>query len=258
MASSVNATLPAIPDGYRACGWCGAGNRLDEHGQLPAACFNCRLDPRSALAPAANKQSGSTSGKGAGKPRTGKSRGAVPRHRTFDPVAPGRPIVGIDPGARYTGVVVRDGDVVLHSSTLVRPKELSSGTDWALAVVGQLQQILAAFPTAIPIAVEGISDPKGFHKGEKAAINPRDIIRAGIVLGAVIASWPRAIIVEPGGNGSQHASHYPPELVGRRPASLPGSSQGAGTRGHEQSAFDVAGKGAKVAYPRGGEPVNFS
>lgn len=256
MTPAMTATLPALPDGYRACGWCGAGNRLDENGQLPTVCFACGLDPRSALAPAPT--AGAKSSGKAAPARTGKSRGAVPRARAHDPVAPGQPIVGIDPGARYTGVVVRDGDVVLHSSTLVRPKDLPSGTEWAKSVVAQIAAILAAFPAGMPVAVEGISDPKGFHKGQKAAINPRDIIRAGIVLGAVVATWPDAIVVDPGGNGSQHASHYPPELAGRRPAALPGSSQGAGTRGHEQSAYDVAGKGAKVAYPKQHGALDFS
>jgi hypothetical protein len=164
--------------------------------------------------------------------------------------------VGVDPGARYTGVVVRDGDVVLHSSTLVRPEEMKSGTEWALSVVEQLKEILLAFPN-IPMGVEGISDPKGFQHGKKAAINPKDIIRAGIVLGAVVATWPKAVIIDPGNNGSQHYSHYPAELIGRRPADLPGAANGAGTRNHEQSAYDVAGKAAVVHFPKSVDPLNF-
>lgn len=170
----------------------------------------------------------------------------------------GQPIIGVDPGARYTGVVVRDGDAVLHSSTLVRPDSVESGTEWALLVVEQLRAIVKDFPATMPFAVEGISDPKGFQGGKRAAINPKDIIRAGIVLGAVVAVWPQAIVVPPGNNGSQHYSHYPASLIGRRPADLPGDSQGAGTRGHEQSAFDVAGKGASVAYPRKVDKLDFS
>lgn len=167
----------------------------------------------------------------------------------------GRPIIGIDPGARYTGVVVRDGDAVLHASTLVRPDSVESGTDWALLVVAQIQKILKDFPVTIDVGVEGISDPKGFQGGKKAAINPKDIIRAGIVLGAVVATWPHAVIVKPGNNGSKHYSHYPASLIGRRPAGLEGDSQGAGTRGHEQSAYDVAGKASDLLYPP--PPVDF-
>jgi hypothetical protein len=123
-----------------------------------------------------------------------------------------------------------------------------SSTDWALAVVKEVKSILGKFPKTIPVAIEGISDPKGFHRGQKAAINPKDIIRAGVVLGALVATWPQAIIIPPGNNGSQHYSHYPADLIGRRPAELPGSTNGAGTRDHEQSAYDVAGKGARVHY----------
>lgn len=51
-----------------------------------------------------------------------------------------------------------------------------------------------------------------------------------------------AVIIPPGGNGSR--ATYPHVIVGRRPKDLPGDSTGAGTRAHEQSAFDVAGKAA--------------
>lgn len=179
--------------------------------------------------------------------KAARNRTQAPKRGRLGARPVGQPIIGIDPGARYTGVVVRDGDAVLHSSTLVRPEKMD-GPDWALQVVRDIKTILAAFPPGMPVAVEGISDPKGFHRGQKAAINPKDIIRAGIVLGAVVATWPQAAVVPPGNNGSQHYSHYPAELIGRRPADLPGASNGAGTRDHEQSAYDVAGKGARMHY----------
>lgn len=180
--------------------------------------------------------------------RTARSRRSAARSTRLDERPVGRPVVGIDPGARYTGVVVRDGDAVLHASTLVRP-DAASATDWAVAVTVEAERILRGFPAGTPVGVEGVSDPKGFNRGQRAAINPRDIIRAAVVLGAVVATWPSAIVVPPGGNGSQHYTHYPASLIGRRPAALPGSTNNAGTRDHEQSAYDVAGKAARVAYP---------
>lgn len=181
--------------------------------------------------------------------KSARNRRSSPQVGRLQAVPAGRPILGIDPGARYTGVVVRDGDAVLHASTLVRPRDLASGTAWALRVVEDIEAILRDFPAGMPTSVEGISDPKGFHRGSQAPINPKDIIRAAIVLGAVVARWPSSIIVPPGGNGSQHYTRYPDALIGRRDAGLPGSSNGAGTRGHEQSAYDVAGKAAR-ALPR--------
>lgn len=188
--------------------------------------------------------------------KSSRNRLSAPRKDRLNPNPVGEPVVGIDPGARYTGVVVRDGDAVLHASTLVRPKDMS-GTDWAVMVVAEVQQILKEFPRTIPVAIEGISDPKGFHHGKRAAINPKDIIRAGIVLGALVATWPKAEIVPAGGNGSQHYTHYPASLIGRRPADLPGSTNGAGTRDHEQSAFDVAGKAARTRSRRTAAPTKF-
>jgi hypothetical protein len=251
--------MPAVPEtlpaGYGACTWCGAANRLDTSGKFPGQCFHCGLTPNATTVQPRKRATP------AGRTTTGtrtpaKPKAAATRALALEPV--GRPLAGVDPGSRYTGVVVRDGDAVLHSSTLVRPKEITSGTEWALTVVAQVQQILKDFPARIPVAIEGISDPKGFQHGKQAAINPKDIIRAGIVLGALVQAYPTAIIVPPGNNGSRHASHYPPQLVGRRPADLPGAANGAGTRNHEQSAYDVAGKAAREAYPNFRKPVNFS
>lgn len=235
--------MDRLPDGYIACVWCGGGYRLDKNNLAPTSCSFCGLNPKLG-------EDNEIKIKGKSTPRkASKSRKGSPKIGKLSTVGVGQPVIGIDPGSRYTGVVVRDGDVVLHASTLVRPKDLQSGTDWALVVVAQIQSILKDFPVLIPIGIEGISDPKGFQHGKKAAINPKDIIRAAIVLGAVVATWPNSMIVPPGGNGSQHVSHYPASLVGRRSAELPGSSSGAGTRNHEQSAYDVAGKTAKGAYP---------
>lgn len=180
--------------------------------------------------------------------KSSRNKTQAPRLTRLGVERQNKPIIGIDPGARYTGVVVRDGDVVLHATTLVRPEGVTA-TDWAIMCVAEIREIMKDFPITMPVGVEGVSDPKGFQGGKRAAINPKDIIRAGIVLGAVVATWPKAIVIKPGGNGSQHYTHYPSVLIGRRDPELPGSSNHAGTRNHEQSAYDVAGKAAQVAYP---------
>ena len=238
------AKIDKMPEGYFACVWCGGGCRKNEDNTTPITCPFCKLNPMPG-------EDATKDGKV--DPRVAKkssrNRKSAPKIGKLSVVGVGRPVVGVDPGARYTGVVIRDGDLVLHASTLVRPKELTSGTEWALVVVAEIQGILKEYPILMPMGIEGISDPKGFQNGKKAAINPKDIIRAGIVLGAVVATWPNSVIVPPGGNGSQHYSHYPSVLIGRRPVTLEGSSQGAGTRNHEQSAYDVAGKTARERYP---------
>lgn len=150
-------------------------------------------------------------------------------------------VIGIDPGARYTGVVVRDlsENTILLSSTYVKPQETYIVT-WAIEVSETIKrEVVDAYPDAL-IGIEGISDPKGYSNGKKSPINPKHIIRAGIVLGALAMKFSDAVIVPPGKNGSSRTG-YPDVLNGRRPKDLPGVSKGAGTRNHEKSAYDVAG-----------------
>ena len=147
--------------------------------------------------------------------------------------------IGIDPGAKYTGVSVRQNNTVLVSSTYVKPEEKPQ-VAWAVELGDKIEQdITSKFPNA-PIGIEGISDPKGFQGGKRAPINPKHIIKAAIVLGALAKKFPNAVIVKSGKNGNQ--DWYPEELIGRRPKDLQGSAEGAGTRNHERSAFDVAGE----------------
>lgn len=147
--------------------------------------------------------------------------------------------VGIDPGAKYTGVCVRDGAKVLMSSTFVKPDETPT-VFWAVQLVDIIKKEVIAEHPETHVGIEGISAPKGFAGGKKAPINPKYIINAGIVLGALAYGFPDAVIIKSGRNGSQ--DWYPEELEGRRPKTLPGTGVGAGTRNHERSAYDVAGE----------------
>ena len=150
-------------------------------------------------------------------------------------------VIGIDPGAKYTGVSVRDlaNNTILLSSTYVRPEETNIVT-WAVQVAETIRrEVVEAFPDA-KIGIEGLSDPKGYNNGKKSPLNPKHVIRAGVVLGAIAMMFKDAVIVPPGHNGTSRTG-YPDELNGRRPKTLPGVSKGAGTRNHEKSAYDVAG-----------------
>lgn len=149
-------------------------------------------------------------------------------------------VVGIDPGAKYLGIVARsnDGNVAwaetFHGT-------MNDTTDWIHACLARIEQILDAVP-AIAIGVETITSPKGFQDGSRAPINPGHVARAAAVYGAVIGRWPDSIPVTPAGNGSKPADYYPSVLVGRRPKDLPGAVYpGVRTRNHEKSAYDVAG-----------------
>lgn len=148
--------------------------------------------------------------------------------------------MGIDPGAKYTGVSVQDlsTDELLLSSTYVKPDDMPMFA-WAHAL-GQLidDDVLAFFPNR-QIGIEGISAPRGFSNGKKSPINPKYVIFAAIVAGSLSQRYPDCVIVPPGHNGTSR-SGYPDSLMGRRPKDLPGTALGAGTRNHERSAYDIA------------------
>jgi len=146
--------------------------------------------------------------------------------------------IGIDPGPKYTGVVVRQGEEVLHASTYVRPKDMLPIT-WAVTVTNLvLTDVIAKYPEA-KVGIEGVTVPNAYNGGKLAMINPKSTIHLGIVVGAFAFALPDAVIVRPGKNGSQPV--YPACLSGRRPSELAGTNAGAGTRNHEKSAYDVAG-----------------
>lgn len=178
------------------------------------------------------------------KTKTNKKQSSSASSVKVEPavIAPGTIVAtGVDPGARYTGISVIDNNLkVLLSTTLVRPLDVDINT-WARFVVDEVDRIISPFPYVV-LGVEGTSDPKGFKGGRRAAINPKDIIKTGIIVGGLILTYRDAVIIKPGGNGSAPIEFYPDVLVSRRPAELPGSNNGAGTRNHERSAYDVARK----------------
>ncbi len=175
------------------------------------------------------------------------ARKKVERITPWDETPYGKPTVGIDPGSRNTGFIVIQGEAVLYSATLKRD-DVMTAVEYGYYVVDEVKAVIntldALKENKLRIGIEGISDPKGFQNGKRSPINPKDIIRAGIVVGAISVALREysPIIIPPGGNGSNHASQYPPSLQGRRPSDLPGSGGGSGTRNHEQSAYDVAVK----------------
>ena len=149
--------------------------------------------------------------------------------------------IGIDPGAKYTGVSVRDRNVVLLSSTYVRPDDTNIVT-WAVEVVKRVhEEVRSLYPDA-KVGIEGVTVPNAYNQGKLTMLSPKYIIFTGILVGAFSNQYPDAVIVRPGKNGSQSIGTYPPELSGRRPKTLPGMSLGAGTRNHEKSAWDIAGE----------------
>lgn len=247
-------SLPALPEGYFNCTWCKGGVRYIPGPQgtrlWPDKCPHCGMHPHPS--PVDETVGGKVDPDKAPKKAGGRNRRSAQRVSALSTTPLGQPVLGIDPGYRYVGIVARDGDVPLSATTLVRPDEIDDPFEWAAMVCEEARTILFRdCPATTRVAVEGVSAPKGFKGGERASINPKFILFTGVVAGAVFREFKPegVIVVAPGGNGSQHVTNYPPALVGRRSPDLPGSNNGAGTRNHEQSAYDVAGKAAKTFYP---------
>lgn len=146
--------------------------------------------------------------------------------------------IGIDPGARYTGVSVLDEDgIPLYSSTFKRPDDMPPIT-WAVLVTKLVkEEVISQWPDAF-IGIEGVATPQAYNNGKLNLMNPKHLIHLGFVVGSFANEFPQAVIVRPGKNGS--GSSYPEALTGRRPKDLPGRA--VGTRNHERSAYDVASK----------------
>lgn len=149
--------------------------------------------------------------------------------------------IGIDPGARYVGVVVRDGDSLLLASTYVRPIDMTP-IEWARTVPFRVKaEVTDLYPDAL-IGIENVTEPQSHFNGKKSFLNPKNLISLGLAVGAFALMYPDATIIRPGKNGSQPVESYPVGLVGRRPKDLAGINEKAGTRNHEKSAWDVAGE----------------
>lgn len=148
--------------------------------------------------------------------------------------------LGIDPGYRYTGVSLlsREG-TILYSATYTRPTEMLV-PEWCRILEKRLKDFVSKLPEDIVLGIENVSAPKGFKRGSQAPLNPRDIMFTAMIVGFLMAIFPEAHLIKPGGNGSHPKEEYPPELIGRRPLDLPGENEEVSTRNHERSAYDVA------------------
>lgn len=211
-----------------ACPWCNGGVSIND-----VVCPSCSM-------PISQRSNPIPSKKAIKKIESTEKRDI--HQEIKDAKARGRIVaVGIDPGARYVGFSIRDDeDTVFMSSTFYRPDEVSDSVEWAKKTVIIIQEELVGIDYDI-MGIEGVTDPKGFKKGKKDALNPKDIIRTGIVVGALAISYPQAYIIRPRGNGDRPLEEYPSDIQGQRPKNLPGRRDaGVTVRKHERSAYDVA------------------
>ncbi len=166
--------------------------------------------------------------------------------------------LGVDPGGEATGIVLMrpaappvllDHKVVLNTTGEVGHVYLA-GVLAAIARIIQVQRNATSHQDTVRVAVERVNSPSGFASGRRHPIDPQWLLGCAIVQGAVMAAYPDAVLVAPGGNGHGAYAAYPIDLV------TPGERRRCGwqTRPagqetdmrHLRSAWDVARRASQV------------
>jgi hypothetical protein len=158
--------------------------------------------------------------------------------------------VGVDPGARWTGIVTRGpADALVHQAVVDR-LEVDPGSTrvtftYLEAVARAVLDARSAGGEGTPVAVEDVVSPIGYE-----FVRPSDLVGLGVVVGCLIGYFPDAVLVRPGKHGARPLSTYPVELTTpgerahatrRRTWSRP-APRNSEIR-HARSAWDVAGAG---------------
>lgn len=135
-------------------------------------------------------------------------------------------IIGVDPGARETGIIVRDDTTLLGACVVTRSKEQP--------LAGYLRDVLDAITdyTGELIVVEDVNTPT-FHATDRV-IHLYGLLHTAMVIGAILAQFPTAQVVSPDGYGSHPLAYYPTELIGNR------ELRGTGMLRHTRSAWDIS------------------
>jgi len=176
------------------------------------------------------------------------------------------PVIGIDPGARWTAAVLRIGDHPVYGWTYgpvnrlgeLDPAALSNPDDWAafgryagrvLDALGQLVTDAERRHGGVRIAVEALNVPVGWRSvghGRYNRLPLADWLTPCRMVAAVLGAYPDARLVLPDQLGRRPAEDYPRELRGPRPADWGPGEARRGERDHERAAYDVAGLAAAM------------
>ena len=152
-------------------------------------------------------------------------------------------VLGVDPGAQATGIVVRTGVELAYGTTAVRDKGETVEL-YALGVVHLVAGIKERFAEVLDgrplVAIEAVVAPSVWNNGERVVLHPQFVMDTCTVAGH-IAGWATAQRLEvewvrPGHNGQGFIGAYPAALRPTR-----GKGAGKDRLRHLRSAWDVAG-----------------
>jgi hypothetical protein len=167
--------------------------------------------------------------------------------------------IGIDPGSRKTGLVLRNGSDCLGWNTVERlddetpigvgPRYWDHIGELVDAMHGAIARLVAdPRYTYGGIAIEGVNVAGGFRDGKKQFAKPADLMALSATWAALWRDHPDAVIVPPGGNGRGLLAGYPEQLItdGERRHGLNREAPSSSLVSHARSAWDVAGIAARA------------
>lgn len=150
-------------------------------------------------------------------------------------------IVAVDPGHRWTALVVRTGDS-LRARELLTRRDDELLDSWALRCASAVWKLADTY-YGRHVAVEAVTAPTGHSsRGRSGLVDPGPLLDTAVVVGAVLARCSGAFLVAPGGFGPTLPSRaallaaYPPALVGPRER----TGSGKGPHQHLRAAWDLA------------------
>lgn len=157
-----------------------------------------------------------------------------------------RTIIGVDPGGRNVGIVIRHGDELLNHRLLHR-HDHEPRHEWAVRVADVVRTLWWNQDRPPTVAVEDLNDPTP-HLGLTSV---RGLIDTAVVIGAIAghSTGAHLVMVPPARHGRTAEglgrpgllATYPPQLVGPR------ETTGTGHLRHCRAAWDVAGAAARRA-----------
>lgn len=163
--------------------------------------------------------------------------------------------LAVDPGMQ-TGVIARHGTDLLAWDVVEpigRPKPRPGEVISPEHLADVLTSVRAIWRSAhamhdVRLVVEGLNKPSGRHNGELSFIRPGDLLAPAIILGALRAMYPEALVVAPNRHGRRTLSTYPEQLItpGERRHGLDREAPQSSILRHARSAWDVAESAARV------------
>lgn len=152
-----------------------------------------------------------------------------------------RLVIGVDPGGQHVGIVARRGLDELVAHVTIDRGATEPRDAWARRVAVEVDDLLGVDGGTAEVPIVGIEDvvkpnPHQRRRDGNSLTNLDGILDTAVVLGALLLANPDAILVPPGGNGSNVMDAYPRELRPTR-----GRGAGHDRLRHVRSAWDVAG-----------------